>query len=99
MACKLIYGSSQGGFFAADGAHDVHSHLDRSGEPLIPDLEDGFQLKKPTELLKYQGLTLQGLEYEREYSDYWNSTGESDGNYESTSAARLQELTLLQDKL
>ncbi|KAL4732182.1 hypothetical protein ACLX1H_001190 [Fusarium chlamydosporum] len=79
MACKLIYGSSQGGFFAADGAHDVHSHLDRSGEPLIPDLEDGFQLKKPTELLKYQGLTLQGLEYEREYSDYWNSTGESDG--------------------
>lgn len=68
-----------GGFFSADGAHDVHSHLDRSGEPLIPDLEDGFKLKTPTELLKYQDLTLQGLEYEREYSDYWNSTQESDG--------------------
>ncbi|QPC71343.1 hypothetical protein HYE68_002095 [Fusarium pseudograminearum] len=67
-----------GGFFSADGAHDVHSHLDRSGEPLIPDLEDGFKLKTPTELLKYQDLTLQGLEYEREYSDYWNSTQESD---------------------
>lgn len=69
----------QGGFFSADGAHDVHSHLDRSGEPLIPDLEDGFKLKTPTELLKYQDLTLQGLEYEREYSDYWNSTEELDG--------------------
>ncbi|KAM0306261.1 hypothetical protein HYE67_002275 [Fusarium culmorum] len=68
-----------GGFFSADGAHDVHSHLDRSGEPLIPDLEDGFKLKTPTGLLKYQDLTLQGLEYEREYSDYWNSTQESDG--------------------
>ncbi|RGP69091.1 putative general amidase [Fusarium longipes] len=68
-----------GGFFGADGAHDVHTHLDRSGEPLIPDLKDGFQLKAPTELLKYQDLTLQGLEYEREYSDYWNSTQESDG--------------------
>ncbi|EKJ74561.1 hypothetical protein FPSE_05311 [Fusarium pseudograminearum CS3096] len=67
-----------GGFFSADGAHDVHSHLDRSGEPLIPDLEDGFKLKTPTELLKYQELTMQGLEYEREYSDYWNSTQESD---------------------
>jgi amidase len=69
----------QGGFFGADGAHDVHGHLNRSGEPLIPDLEDGFKLKCPTELLKYQDLTLQGLEYEREYSDYWNSTESQDG--------------------
>ncbi|GKU21475.1 unnamed protein product [Fusarium langsethiae] len=68
-----------GGFFGADGAHDVHSHLDRSGEPLISDLEDGFKLKTPTELLKYQDLTLQGLGYEREYSDYWNSTQDQDG--------------------
>ncbi|KAL6916189.1 hypothetical protein FSST1_007684 [Fusarium sambucinum] len=68
-----------GGFFSADGAHDVHGHLDRSGEPLIPDLEDGFKLKTPAELLKYQDLTLQGLAYEREYSDYWNSTESQDG--------------------
>ncbi|KAJ4127012.1 hypothetical protein NW768_008633 [Fusarium equiseti] len=67
----------KGGFFSADGAHDIHSHLDRSGEPLIPDLD--FPLKEPTGLLKYQDLTLQGLEYEREYSDYWNSTEEHDG--------------------
>ncbi|RBR25087.1 uncharacterized protein FIESC28_02144 [Fusarium coffeatum] len=65
-----------GGFFSADGAHDIHSHLDRSGEPLVPDLD--FPLKDPTGLLKYQDLTLQGLEYEREYSDYWNSTEDSD---------------------
>ncbi|KAF4337158.1 general amidase [Fusarium beomiforme] len=68
-----------GGFLSADGEHDVHQHLDQSGEPLIPDLQDGFKLKTPTELLNYQDLTLQGLEYERGYSDYWNATGESDG--------------------
>ena len=67
----------QGGFFSADGAHDIHSHLDRSGEPLVPDLD--FPLKDPKGLLEYQDLTLQGLEYEREYSDYWNSTEQSDG--------------------
>ncbi|KAH6950054.1 amidase signature domain-containing protein [Fusarium avenaceum] len=68
-----------GDFLSADGAHDIHQHLDRSGEPLIPEIKDGFQLKPPTELLKYQDLTLQGLEHERQYSDYWNSTGDSDG--------------------
>ncbi|KAF5693010.1 putative general amidase [Fusarium denticulatum] len=69
----------KGGFLSADGAHDIHQHLKRSGEPLIPDLQDGLNLKTPTELLKYQDLTIQGLEYERQYSDYWNSTAESDG--------------------
>lgn len=68
-----------GGFLSADGAHDIHQHLNRSGEPLIPDLKDGLSLKTPTELLKYQDLTIQGLEYERQYSDYWNSTADSDG--------------------
>ncbi|KAG5806432.1 hypothetical protein H9Q74_007165 [Fusarium xylarioides] len=69
----------QGGFLSADGAHDIHQHLKRSGEPLIPDLQDGLNLKTPTELLKYQDLTIQGLEFERQYSDYWNSTADSDG--------------------
>ncbi|KAI1009060.1 hypothetical protein LB504_001961 [Fusarium proliferatum] len=69
----------KGGFLSADGAHDIHQHLDRSGEPLIPDLQDGLNLKTPTELLKYQDLTIQGLEYERQYSDYWNLTADSDG--------------------
>ncbi|KAI1046745.1 hypothetical protein LB505_006769, partial [Fusarium chuoi] len=69
----------KGGFLSADGAYDIHQHLNRSGEPLIPDLEDGLNLKTPTELLKHQDLTIQGLEYERQYSDYWNSTADSDG--------------------
>ncbi|KAH7158459.1 amidase signature domain-containing protein [Fusarium sp. MPI-SDFR-AT-0072] len=69
----------KGGFLSADGAHDIHQHLNRSGEPLIPDLRDGLKLKTPTELLKYQDLTIQGLEFERQYSDYWNSTADSDG--------------------
>ncbi|KAF5635107.1 general amidase [Fusarium tjaetaba] len=68
----------KGGFLSADGAHDIHQHLKRSGEPLIPDLQDGLNLKTPKELLKYQDLTIQGLEYERQYSDYWNATADLD---------------------
>ncbi|KAI1756099.1 amidase signature domain-containing protein [Xylaria castorea] len=63
----------------ADGAHDIHEQLDLSGEPLIPDLEESFTLRDPINLLEYQDLTLQGLQYEAEYSDYWNSTAEPDG--------------------
>jgi amidase len=61
-------------FLTADGGADIHSHLQRSGEPLIPDLQEFFQLKDPMPLLKYQDLTLKALEYEAAYSDYWNST-------------------------
>ncbi|KAI0384934.1 amidase signature domain-containing protein [Hypomontagnella monticulosa] len=66
-------------FLKADGAHDIHDQLNLSGEPLIPDLEETFQLRDPMDLLEYQDLTLQGLEYEAAYSDYWNSTAEQDG--------------------
>ncbi|KAI1146361.1 amidase signature domain-containing protein [Nemania diffusa] len=66
-------------FLKADGAHDIHTQLDLSGEPLIPDLEKTFQLKDPISLLEYQDLTLQGLDYESEYTDYWNATAEEDG--------------------
>ncbi|KAK0622386.1 amidase signature domain-containing protein [Immersiella caudata] len=61
-------------FLEADGAHDVHSHLDLSGEPLISDLQEAFQLRPPLDLLETQDLTLRGLEYEAAYSDYWNSS-------------------------
>ncbi|KAJ8122896.1 hypothetical protein ONZ43_g1025 [Nemania bipapillata] len=66
-------------FLKADGAHDIHSQLNLSGEPLIPNLQRALYLKEPTDLLTYQDLTLQGLQYEAEYSDYWNSTAEEDG--------------------
>ncbi|KIW92858.1 uncharacterized protein Z519_06707 [Cladophialophora bantiana CBS 173.52] len=66
-------------FLKADGAHDIHAQLDLSGEPLIPDLATAFGLKPPMGLLEYQDLTLQGLEYETQYSDYWNPTAEEDG--------------------
>ncbi|KAI0164097.1 amidase [Xylariaceae sp. FL1272] len=46
---------------------------------LIPDLRGSFTLREPMNLLKYQDLTLQGLDYEAEYSDYWNSTADEDG--------------------
>ncbi|KAH8157236.1 hypothetical protein CIB48_g11014 [Xylaria polymorpha] len=59
----------------------VDKQLDLSGEPLIPDLEESFKLKEPMSLLEYQDLTLQGLRYEAEYSDYWNSTLEQDGKF------------------
>jgi len=66
-------------FLKADGAHDISHQLALSGEPLIPDLRDSFQLRDPIGLLEYQDLTLQGLEYESVYSDYWNSTAADDG--------------------
>ncbi|XXH00561.1 hypothetical protein Hte_006909 [Hypoxylon texense] len=66
-------------FLFADGGHDIHTQLDLSGEPLIPDLKETFTLKPPIDLLEYQDLTLQGLDYEAKYSDYWNSTADSDG--------------------
>ncbi|KAI0528190.1 amidase signature domain-containing protein [Xylaria bambusicola] len=66
-------------FLHADGAHDIHEQLALSGEPLIPDLQESFKLKRPMDLLRYQDLTLKGLQYETEYSDYWNSTAEEDG--------------------
>ena len=66
-------------FLKTDGAHDIHAQLDRSGEPLISDLRDSFQLKPPLRLLDYQGNTLQGLEYEMAYSYAWNATADADG--------------------
>lgn len=62
-----------------DGARGVHAHLRRSGEPLILELRESFRLRDPTSLLEYQDLTLQGLEYESAYCDYWNSTSGGDG--------------------
>ncbi|OAA35649.1 general amidase [Metarhizium rileyi] len=66
-------------FLKADGAHDIHSHLSLSGEPLIPDLLESFKLKPPMGLLQYQENTLKGLSYEKQYSDYWNQTASGDG--------------------
>lgn len=64
----------------ADGAADVQKHLDRSGEPLIPELASrGMRLRPPMGLLDFQDFTLQGLEFEAKYSNYWNSTGDQDG--------------------
>lgn len=66
-------------FLKADGGHDIHKQLDLSGEPLIPPLRDTFKLKDPISLIEYQNLTVGRREYERKYSDYWNSTSDSDG--------------------
>lgn len=66
-------------FLRADGAQDIHKQLDLSGEPLIPQLQEKFQLQDPIPLLVYQDLTIQGRDYEAAYSDYWNSTVNQDG--------------------
>ena len=66
-------------FLYADGAHDIHHHLKRSGEPLLPELRKSFKLRDAIPLLEYQDLTLQGLNYEAEYADYWNSTADEEG--------------------
>lgn len=63
----------------ADGGYDIHKQLDISGEPLIPQLRDSFELHDPISLLDYQALALEGRDYEAAYSDYWNSTALEDG--------------------
>lgn len=66
----------------ADGAADAQKHLDRSGEPLIPELASrGMRLRPPMGLLDFQDFTLQGLNFEAKYSNYWNSTGDKDGGF------------------
>ncbi|KAL8808787.1 MAG: hypothetical protein Q9223_005987 [Gallowayella weberi] len=64
----------------ADGCHDIHRQLDLSGEPLVPPLREGFQLRDPLPLLEYQDFTIQGKAYNEAYLDYWNSTGSDDGH-------------------
>jgi amidase len=66
-------------FLKADGGHDIHKQLRLSGEPLIPPLRESFKLRDPLSLIKYQELTVEGRDYEAAYSDYWNSTGDDDG--------------------
>lgn len=66
-------------FLKADGGHDIHKQLKLSGEPLIPPHRETFQLRDPLSLVTYQELTVEGRDYEGAYSDYWNSTGDKDG--------------------
>ncbi|OTB07283.1 hypothetical protein M426DRAFT_318298 [Hypoxylon sp. CI-4A] len=64
----------------ADGSQDIYKQLKLSGEPVIPLFAaHGMRPKPPMELLKFQDLSRQGLEFEAQYSDYWNSTAEDDG--------------------
>lgn len=65
-------------FLAADGGHDVDKQINLSGEPLVPQLRNSFELRDPMPLLEYQDLTLQGKAFCESYSDYWNSTGGDD---------------------
>ncbi|KAI9642404.1 hypothetical protein NHQ30_009208 [Ciborinia camelliae] len=64
----------------ADGSHHIQKQLALSGEPLIDDLQGFYTLKAPMSLLEYQDRALQVRDYRHEYSDYWNSTGDMDGN-------------------
>ncbi|KAB8299013.1 hypothetical protein EYC80_001145 [Monilinia laxa] len=64
----------------ADGSHDIQKQLALSGEPLIDGLENFYALKAPMSLLEYQGRALQLRDYRQAYADYWNGTGDKDGN-------------------
>ncbi|KAI1144254.1 hypothetical protein F5Y05DRAFT_407654 [Hypoxylon sp. FL0543] len=56
----------------ADGAENVHKRLKLSGAPLIPVLETrGGRPRSLMELLKFQELASQGLQYEERCSGYW----------------------------
>ncbi|KAI1826554.1 amidase signature domain-containing protein [Xylaria intraflava] len=79
FSSRALTRSRQDSFLAADGRHDIHGHLARSGEPLIPELEEELRFKEPMSLLNYQDATIRGLEFEGKYAEYWNSTAEQDG--------------------
>ena len=66
-------------FIYADGAADVQAHIKKSGEPILPEHGSRFEPRDPMPLLDYQDLTIKGLEFENQYSDYWNSTALDDG--------------------
>ncbi|KAL8951488.1 MAG: hypothetical protein Q9222_002542 [Ikaeria aurantiellina] len=66
-------------FLKADGYCDIHKQLGLSGEPLMPRLRTPLQRRDPMPLLDYQYWTMEGKAYSEAYSDYWNSTGEDDG--------------------
>ncbi|KAI9652013.1 MAG: hypothetical protein M1831_007254 [Alyxoria varia] len=66
-------------FLKADGAQNINAQLNLSGEPLIPPLRESFKPRDPMPVDKYQDLTIEGRQYEEAYYDYWNSTGEDDG--------------------
>ena len=82
----------------ADGMHDIHQQLARSGEPLIPILNEQLKLREPRPILEVHDLTLKGLAYEIKYSDYWNSTANDDGKLRATSGTFGNWLTLDKDK-
>lgn len=44
-------------------------------------------------LLDFQDATLQGIEFEARYSDYWNSTGEDDGGSSTVHLPTTKVLT------
>ncbi|KAI7927361.1 hypothetical protein M0657_002963 [Pyricularia oryzae] len=66
-------------FLYSDGREDMHRHLKKSGEPLIPLLKRYTGTKDPILLLAYQDLVLRALKYEEQYADYWRSTADQDG--------------------
>lgn len=61
-------------FLMADGGDDVDKHVALSGEPIIPQLAASFKKRDPLPLLTYQDLAIKGMEFENQYSDYWNTT-------------------------
>lgn len=83
----------------SDGLHDIHQQLERSGEPLVPSLAEELKLREPRPLLEVHDLTLKGLAYEIKYSDYWNSTGDDDGEPHNTINSTASPLMLGQDNL
>ena len=66
-------------FLQSDGGHDIHSHLQLSGEPLIPPLREIFKLKPPIDAIEIQKLSVEGRDACAAYADYWNSMAVDDG--------------------
>ncbi|KAI1815973.1 amidase [Poronia punctata] len=60
--------------FVADGGRAIFRELERTGEPLRPELE-GYESAKELGALEYWGLHLERQEFQKRYLDRWRNAG------------------------
>lgn len=63
----------------SDGNVDIHNQLARSGEPLIEITRPLLGKRDPMPIVEFEAKTLEAIDFADRYNQYWNSTGQDDG--------------------
>ena len=66
-------------FLLSDGGHNVNEQVQLSGEPLIPPFNEFFKLRDSMPVNEYHNLIVEASKFEESYLDYWNSSGDDNG--------------------